>query len=41
MGLQIEGNSVFEHKGDKVTNKEGNTIDKDLFLKFTGADKSM
>ena len=41
MGLQIEGNSVFEHRGEKVTKIEGNTIDKDLFLKFAGADKSM
>ena len=41
MGLQIEGNSVFEHRGEKVTKTEGNTLDKDLFLKFTGEDKNM
>ena len=41
MGLQIEGNSVFEHRGEKVTKIEGNTMDKDLFLRFDGEDKNM
>ena len=41
MGLQIEGNSVFEHRGEKVTKIEGNTMDKDLFLRFAGEDKNM
>ena len=40
MGLQIEGNSVFEHRGEKVTKIEGNTMDKDLFLRFAGEDKN-
>jgi hypothetical protein len=41
MGLQIEGNSVFELRGEKVTKTAGNTIDKDLFLRFAGEDKNM
>jgi len=41
MGLQIEGNSVFEHRGEKVTKIEGNTMDKDLFLRFDSEDKNM
>ena len=32
---------MFEHRGKKVTKIEGNTMDKDLFLRFAGEDKNM